>query len=162
VLAVLLVIGACAYGVTVGARSLVNWISGKEDQVGAERLASSSSPTGRNGHITVRATSIVDTAHFTRVELTVTNSENQSATLPLSHDCVLTAGGTTLQADSFRSGWSEEVPPESTQHGYVIFPGHLPDRAVTAQLSFSHIFIYRPFQSTNNSLVIRKIRVRHS
>ena len=159
VLAVVLLVGAGGYGAAVGIRAGVGWLTGNEDPVGRDRLASSPAPSDRSGRVTVTVTSVVNTAHFTRVGLTVVNKETQPATLTLFHNCVLTAAGVTLQADSFRSGWTQEVPPDSTQQGHVTFPGHLPDGTVTAQLSFLRVFVFGRF-GVDDSVVIKPIRLR--
>jgi hypothetical protein len=159
-LAVLLVIGVGGYGATVGVRYAVGWVTGNEQQVGRERLASPA-PSASSGRVTATVTSVVDTAHYTRVRLTVTNGERQPATLTLFHNCVLTGGGVTLQADGFKSDWTQEVPPDSTQQGTVTFSVHLPDSSVTAQLSFLNVFVFGRF-GVDDTLVIRPVRLRGS
>jgi hypothetical protein len=125
------VAGVGGYGVAVDLR----WFTGGEDQVGQQRLASSP-PPGTSGRLTLTVIGIVNTAHHTRISITVENQENDPAVLNLFHNCVLTGGSVTLQADPFRSRWTEEVPPQSSQQGQLVFPGHLPDGAASAQLSF--------------------------
>jgi hypothetical protein len=159
-LAVLLVIGVGGYGATVGIRYVVGWVTGNEQQVGRERLAAPA-PSASSGRVTVTVISVFNTAHYTRVRLTVTNRERQPATLTLFHNCVLTGGGVTLQADDFKSDWTQEVPPDSTQQGTVTFSGHLPDGAVTAQLSFLNVFVFGRF-GVNDTLVIKPIPLRGS
>ena len=157
-LLVLVLLGTGGYGTAVGIRYAVGWVTGNEDQIGQERLVSSPGPSG-SGDVKVTVTSVVNTAHFTRVTLTVVNAEQQSATLSLFHNCVLTGGGVTLAAEPFKSGWTEEVPPDSSQQGHITFPGHLPDGAVTAQLSFVHVFVFgRP--GVNDALVVKPIQLR--
>jgi hypothetical protein len=104
-------------------------------------------------------TSIVNTAHFTRVALTVSNQEDKPATITLFENCSLTGGGVTLQPDSFRSRWVQTVPPRSDQSGHLTFPGHLPDSATTAQFSINMVFVFGRF-GEDDSLVIRSIRIR--
>jgi len=159
VLTILIVFGAGGYGLTVGIRYAVGMVTGNEEQVGQERMASSPAPSDKSGQVTVTVTSIVNTAHFTRVEISVSNQEAQPATLALFHNCVLTAGGTTLQADPFKSGWVEDVAPGSTQRGHVIFPGRVPDSASTAQFSFLRVFVFGRF-GDDNAVVIKSIRLR--
>jgi hypothetical protein len=159
VLTILIVFGAGGYGVTVGIRYAVGMVTGNEDQVGQERMASSPAPSDKSGKVTVTVTSIVNTAHFTRVELTVSNQESQPATLSLFRNCVFTAGETTLQADPFKSDWVEDVPPGSVQRGRVIFPGHVPDSASTAQFSFLRVFVFGRF-GEEDSVVIKSINLR--
>jgi hypothetical protein len=159
ILIVLLVIGVGGYAATVGIRYGVGWITGNEDQVGRERLASSPAPSGASGRVRATVTSIVNTAHFTRVALTVSNQEDKPATITLFENCSLTGGGVTLQPDSFRSKWVQTVPPRSDQSGHLTFPGHLPDSATTAQFSINMVFVFGRF-GEDDSLVIRSIRIR--
>jgi hypothetical protein len=88
-------------------------------------------------------TSVVNTAHFTRFSVTVENQENEPAVLTVFHNCVLTCGAVTLQAEPFRSRrWTADIPPQSIQQGQPVFPGRLPDSAVSAQLSFLIISMF--------------------
>jgi hypothetical protein len=159
IVTVLLLVGVGGYAATIGIRFGVGWLTGNEDQVGQERLASSPPPSGASGRVAATVTSIVNTTHFTRVALTVNNQEDESATLSLFHNCVLTGGSVTLQPDPFKSDWPQDVPPHSTQQGHVIFSGHLPDAATTAQFSFLHVFVFGRF-GVNDSLVINSIELR--
>ena len=92
--------------------------------------------------LTLTVAKVDHTRHFTRVDVTVrNNSSSTSVTLPLFQNSVISAAdGTTLQADSFKSQWTETVPPGAFQRGTITFPGHLPDAATRASLSFSHVF----------------------
>lgn len=159
ILIILLVVGVGGYGATVGIRYGVGWITGNEDPIGQDRLVSSPPPSDTSGRVRATVTSIVDTRHFTRVALTVTNGEDKPATIALFHNCSLTAGGVTLEPDPFRSRWTETVPPESTQQGHLVFPGHLPGSATTAQFSINMVFVFGRFDA-DDSLVIRSIRIR--
>ncbi|TCO43635.1 hypothetical protein EV646_112212 [Kribbella antiqua] len=101
------------------------------------------SPATKNAAgLTLTVAKVERTRHFTRVEVTIkNNTESSSITLPLFENCVFSAAdGTTLKADDFRSQWSQTVPPGAFQRGTITFPGHLPDTATQARLSFSHIF----------------------
>jgi hypothetical protein len=81
------------------------------------------------------------TAHFTQVGVAASNQTDTSLTLPVFDNCVFTGSeGTTLQADPFRSHWSETLPPGSLQRGVIIFSGHLPAPVLEASLSFSTVF----------------------
>ena len=73
-----LLIGALGYGATLGIRYGVGYFTGTEDQIGRERLVSTPAPSGASGRVSVTVTSIVDTAHYTRVKVTVTNQEDPS------------------------------------------------------------------------------------
>jgi hypothetical protein len=48
--------------------------------------------------------------------------------------------GTTLQADPFRSHWSNTLAPGIPQRGVIVFSGHLPPEVLRAALSFTQIF----------------------
>lgn len=71
---------------------------------------------------------VIHTSDFTRGTVTASNDRPNSIILPLFQNCTLRgAGRTTLQADSFRSDWSETLAPGTHgQRGVVVFPGHLP------------------------------------
>lgn len=61
--------------------------------------------------------------------------------LPLSGFCSLVGDDrTTLEADSFKSQWSETLAPGSSQRGTITFNGHLPDSVTGASLNFSTVF----------------------
>jgi hypothetical protein len=152
-----LLIGVAGYAATVGIRYGVGWVTGNEDQIGGERLVAAQS--GKSGRVTITVTGIVNTTHFTRVQLTVNNGEDQPATLALFRNCVLTGGAVTLQAEPFKSGWPEDVPPRSTQQGHITFAGQLPDSATTAQLSFIRVFVFGRF-GVDDSVVVKSMRLR--
>jgi hypothetical protein len=153
---VVVLIGLAGYGAAVGVRYGVGYATGHEDAKSAERLVGTVRPTGSSGKVSVTVTGLVDTAHFTRVTVSVDNGESIAATLRLFENCVFTAGGVTLAADSFRSDFVEDVAPGSTQQGSISFPGHLPTGRLTGQLSFLHIFVFGRF-GVNDAIVIRKI-----
>ncbi|HYU85970.1 MAG TPA: FHA domain-containing protein [Kribbellaceae bacterium] len=135
---ILLVLGVGGYAATQGVRYAVAYTSGKE--TGTDRLVR---PVTTNAAgLTLTVNKVEDTRHFTRVELTVrNNTSSTSITLPLFENCVFSAAdGTTLQADSFRSQWSQTIPPGALQRGTITFPGHLSATTTRASLSFSHIF----------------------
>ena len=85
---------------------------------------------------------VIHTPDFTRVTVMASNDRPNSITLPLFQNCTPRgADGTTLQADSFRSDWSETLAPGThDQRGIVVFPGHLPDSVRSASLSFATVF----------------------
>lgn len=137
-LVVVLVLGVGGFAATQGVRYVVDYTTGKE--TGTDRLVSQASKSAAG--LTLTVVKVEYTSHFTRVELTARNSTSaNSITLPLFENCVFTAAdGTTLRADSFRSQWSQTVPPGAFQRGTITFPDHLPDTTTRASLSFSHIF----------------------
>ena len=60
---------------------------------------------------------------------------------PLYGYCVFAGSdGTTLQADPFRSRWSDTLAPGILQRGVIVFSGHLPAPVLQAALSFTQIF----------------------
>jgi hypothetical protein len=134
---VTLLIGVIGFGLTVGARFVVGWITG--DETGVDRLVEPVSHSDRGLSLTVE--SIDPTRHFTRVTAVATNRVGNPVTLTLFRNAVLQArSGTTVRADSFRSDWVEELPPGATQRGVIVFGGHLPDEVRFARLSFSSVF----------------------
>jgi hypothetical protein len=69
------------------------------------------------------------------------NDTDTTVSLPLYGYCVFTGSdGTTLQADPFRSHWSDTLPPGILQRGTIVFSGHLPPSVLQAALSFTQIF----------------------
>ena len=91
--------------------------------------------------LTLTVVKVENTSHFTRVELTArNNTSTDPIVLPLFGNCVFTAAdGTTLEADPFRSQWSESIAPGAFQRGTITFKDHLPDAATRASLSFTHV-----------------------
>jgi len=64
-----------------------------------------------------------------------------TVSLPLYGYCVFTGSdGTTLQADPFRSHWSNTLAPGFPQRGVIVFSGHLPPEVLRAAVSFTQIF----------------------
>lgn len=58
--------------------------------------------------------SVTYTAYFTRVGVAARNQTGAAVSLPLYGYCLLTGcDGTTLQADPFRSCWSDTLAPAS-------------------------------------------------
>lgn len=153
---VVVLIGLAGYGAAVGVRYGVGYATGHEDAKSMERLVGTARPTGSSGKVSVTVSGLVDTAHFTRVTVRVDNGESIAAKLSLFNNCVFTAGGVTLAADSFRSDFVEDIAPGSTQQGSISFPGHLPTGRLTGQLSFLHIFVFGRF-GVNDAIVVRKI-----
>jgi hypothetical protein len=137
ILVVLSVVGVGGLAVSAAAQFATGYFSGKE--VGPDVLVKPKSAS--RGDVGVTVTRVWYTRHFTRVEVTVRNSGSQTISLPLFGFCVFTGkDGTTLQADSFRSQWSANVPPGGLTTGTVTFPGQLPAEVTRASFSFTQIF----------------------
>jgi hypothetical protein len=132
-----LVIGVGGLAVTAGVRYAVGYITGNEP--GTSRLAEP--VTASAGGLTLTVESVTYTAHFTRVGVAARNDTDTTVSLPLYGYCVFTGSdGTTLQADPFRSHWSDTLPPGILQRGTIVFSGHLPPSVLQAALSFTQIF----------------------
>jgi hypothetical protein len=137
VVAAILALGALALVATAGVRYAVGWYTGNER--GSERLAQIADGGSEGLGITV--SSLEHTSHFMRAEVALTNGTGITISLPLFGFCTLTSDdGTTLQADAFRSDWSESLGPGGKTKGVIIFPGHLPDGARDATLAWSTVF----------------------
>ena len=137
-LVTVLVLAGGGLAVAVGARYVVGWITGGQE--GVDRLVSAK--TVKDKDVTLTVSQVIHTSDFTRVTVTASNDRPNSITLPLFQNCTLRgADGTTLQADSFRSDWSETLAPGTHgQRGVVVFPGHLPSSLASASLSFATVF----------------------
>lgn len=134
---VLLVVGVGGYFVTVGVRTAVGYVTGNEP--GKEHLWKRTSGTSRG--LTLRIISVQRTDHFTRVEVESRNRTGNTVALPLYRNCTFTSEqGTTLEADAFKSDWSEQLAPGSLQRGTITFNGHLPRSERTASLTFATVF----------------------
>jgi hypothetical protein len=132
-----LVIGVGGLGVTAGIRYAVGYLTGNEP--GTSRLAEPA--TGSAGGLSLTVESVTYTAHFTRVGVAALNQTGTTVSLPLFGYCVLSGSdGTTLQADPFRSHWSDTLAPGILQRGVIVFGGHLPAPVLQAALSFTQIF----------------------
>jgi hypothetical protein len=148
----LLVMGVGGWGVTQGVRYAVGSITGNES--GSERLIQPAAASADGLTLTVE--SVERTTHFTRVRLAARNRTATSLSLPLFGNCVFIGGdGTTLEADPFRSRWSETLAPGGVQRGAVTFNGHVPDSVTRASLSFTQIF-----RLGGGSITVRDIRLR--
>jgi hypothetical protein len=132
-----LVIGVGGLGVTAGIRYAVGYVTGNEP--GTSRLIQPA--TASTGGLTLTVESVTYTAHFTQVGVAARNQTETMVSLPLYGYCDLTGSeGTTLQADPFRSHWSESLAPGIVQRGVIVFSGHLPASVLRAALSFTQIF----------------------
>jgi hypothetical protein len=136
-LTVLLVVGAGGFAATLGVRYVVGYVSGNE--AGVDRLVQPVTKESKGLGLTVEK--FEETWHFTRLTLTVVNDVGNSLSLPVYSNCVLVgADRTTLQADAFRSDWSETVADGSRQTGTIVFNGHLPPGVLRASVAFSTVF----------------------
>lgn len=154
-LAILIVLVSCGGGgvaITAGVRYAVGYVTGNES--GPDVLVRPVS--GRAGGLTLTVEKVQYTDHFTRVTVVARNGGRESVGLPLFDNCVFAgADGTTLQADPFRSRWSETLAPGGTQRGIITFPGKLPDRVGEASLSFSQVFALGGGAATVPGIVLR-------
>lgn len=133
----IVVIGVGGLAVTAGVRYAVGYITGNEP--GTSRLVEPA--TASAGGLTVTVESVTYTAHFTQVGVKAFNQAGTTVSLPLYGYCVFTGSdGTTLQADPFRSRWSNTLAPGIPQSGVIVFSGHLPAAVLQAALSFTQIF----------------------
>jgi hypothetical protein len=151
VLAVLLVsCGGGGLAATAGVRYGYGWVTGNEP--GTEVFRGKAS--GSAGGVRVTVTSAVVTAHFTKLDVAAENSGRNAVSLPLFGNCQLVGdGGKTLEADDFRSQWSDSVTPGVPRTGTITFPGKLtPGNAI---LSFVHIF----GSGGGTPIVVRGIRI---
>ena len=137
VLVAVLVIGIGGVAVTYAVATVSGFITG--NQVGVDRLESPVAVD--SGGIVTTVERVEHTADFTRVELTVRNDLANTITLPVYGNATLSAeDGTTLEADAFRSSWSDTIPPGQLRRGTIVFNGHLPDAGIIATLSFATVF----------------------
>lgn len=135
---VVLLLGVGGFAATWGIRYVTGYISGNEP--GVDRLVRPAEATAQR--LGLEVTAFEETRHFTRVTVGVTNATGSSLTLPLFGNCVVVGrNGTTLQADAFRSDWSDSVAAGGRQAGTITFKGHLPDGVRRARLAFSTVFV---------------------
>lgn len=138
VLVAVLVIGVGGVLVTYAVATVSGYVTG--NQVGVDRLQNGPVVVDSGGVVTT-VERVEHTADFTRVELTVRNDLGNTITLPLYGNATLSAeDGTTLEADPFRSSWSESIAPGQLRRGTIVFGGHLPDAGTTATLAFGTVF----------------------
>jgi hypothetical protein len=133
----LVVIGGGGWALAQGVRYGVGYVTGNES--GTEQLLRP--VTGHAGDLALTVESVQRTAHFTRVRVVARNDAGITVTLPLFGNCVLVGSDhTTLQAESFKSRWSDSLSPGSQQRGTITFGGHLPASVRQAELRFSTLF----------------------
>lgn len=146
-----LVIGVGGLAVTAGIRYAVGYVTGNEP--GTSRLVQPVAAS--TGNLTVTVESVTYTAHFTQVGVAARNQTGSTLSLPLYGYCVFIGSeGTTLQADPFRSHWSDTLPPGILQRGVIVFSGHLPAPVLQAALSFTQIF-----GPSGGSITVRPIQL---
>jgi hypothetical protein len=137
ILVVLLLIGGGGVAVTLGVRYVTGYVTGNES--GVERLVQPASATDQG--LTLAVESVVQTSHFTRVGIAVTNGLGNTVSLPLFGNAFLsTTDGFTLEADPFRSDFGDTIPAGGVRRGTVVFVGHPPEGATTLSFSFTTIF----------------------
>jgi hypothetical protein len=155
--AVLVVLAVCTGGAGGAAWAVQyagGFVTGHED--GADLLVDDVSATA--GPLTLTVHAVLDTAHFTRVDLSGANAGGDPMRLPLFENCLLVAGsGQTLTADSFRSDWPEAIPPGGAVRGFVTFGKHLPPGTATVSLAFAVVFV-QGFGGPD-SITVRDIRL---
>lgn len=138
VIVIIAVVGVTGALVTYGVVTLTGFLTG--DQEGVPRLQNIPVTVDSGGVVTT-VESVDHTKDFTRVELTVQNGLANTISLPLYANATLTADdGTTLEADPFRSSWSESIAAGQLRRGTIVFLGHLPDGPGTASLGFATVF----------------------
>jgi len=161
ILIAVLAIGLGGWGVAMGARYAVGYVTGNES--GTEQLKRPARGTADGLTLTVE--SVQRTAHFTRVKIAARSTTDAFTFRLFLHGCVLRgADGSTIEADMFRSRWTEELSPRSLQRGTVTFKGHLPGSVKRAELSFNDLFSFpAQFPSPGpgpSSITVRDIRLR--
>ncbi len=134
VLAILLVLGVAALGVTFGVRYAVGYVTGREPEK-AVRFTGQAQDSA--GGVKVTVLRIYETDHFTRVEVTALSNSTIPKSLPLGSFCSFSGSDQTLESDPFRSEWTPGLARGVTQHGTITFSGHLSGNAQPATLSFT-------------------------
>lgn len=136
-LVVVLVVGGGGLALTYGVARLSSFITG--NQAGTERLLAPVPKTAKG--VTVSVQSVEQTRDFTRVTVSVRNALPHTITLPLYKNATLRdSEGTTLEADPFRSSWSDTIGPGQIAKGALVFPGHLPDAETQGTFAFATVF----------------------
>lgn len=142
VLGVLLTLVIVAGGVTLGVRYAVGLLTGNESGVA---VLVQEEVTGGGAGVSLTVQEVEYTPNFTRVRLLAQNDNRVSASLPVFGFCILVGeDGTTLEADPFRSDWSETMAPGGRLLGTLVFPGRLPAGVSSASLSFTTVFVSGP------------------
>jgi pSer/pThr/pTyr-binding forkhead associated (FHA) protein len=132
-----LIIGGGGLALAYGVGMVSSYVTG--NQSGTERLTATVALEASG--VTTAVSSVEQTRDFTRVTVSVRNGLSNTITLPVFRNATLSAAdGRTLQADSFRSSWSETIGPGQLVSGVVVFPGRLADVETTATFSFATVF----------------------
>jgi hypothetical protein len=158
----IVVLGGGGWALAQGVRYGVGYITGNEP--GTEQLLGRA--TGRSDGLTLTVESVKRTAHFTRVQVRARNATpNFSMTLPLFKNCTFRGlDGTTLEANSFKSRWTEELSPGALQQGTITFDGHVPESIRVAELSFAHVLSFpvggATFEQGPGSITVQRIHLR--
>jgi hypothetical protein len=156
--AVLVVLAVCTGGAG-GAAWVVQYAGGyiTGHEVGPDLLVEETSASA--GPLTLTVHAVLDTAHFTRVEITGANDGDDSMRLPVFENCFLTAGsGLTLTAGAFRSDWPEAIPPHGAVRGFLTFGRRLPPETSVVSLAFTTVFV-QGFGGPD-SITVPRIRLR--
>lgn len=154
-LLVALLIGVAGLGITVGVRYVVGWVTG--DEPGVDRLVGE--VTARDQGLALTVEAVVQTRHFTRVTVLADNDVGHSVSLPVFKNATLVSrSGAVIEADAFRSDWSDSLAPGTTQRGVIVFSGHLADPVRFARLSFA--VIYGAGSEGPRSMTVPNLRLR--
>ncbi len=138
VLVAVLLVGVGGAVVAYGVATVSGYITG--NQVGVPRLQNGPVAVDSGGVVTT-IEAVDQTQDFTRVEITVQSNLANTISLPLFGFATLAAAdGTTLDADPFRSSWSDSIGPGQLRRGAIIFDGHLPSGVTTASFAFATVF----------------------
>jgi hypothetical protein len=129
---VLLGVGVGGFALTAGVDYVADYVTGKES--GADHLIKPVAVTGSGLTATVK--NVTYTSHFTRVDVAIKNAGQQSITLPIEGNAAFTGSdGNSLQADGFRSQWTDKIPAGAIRQGTITFKGHLPEGTTAAALT---------------------------
>jgi hypothetical protein len=132
IIAVLVGVGVGGFALTAGVDYVADYVTGKES--GADHLIKPVAVTGSGLTATVK--NVTYTSHFTRVEVAVKNAGQQSVTIPIDGNAAFTGSdGNSVQADGFRSQWTDKIPAGATRQGTITFKGHLPEGTTAAALT---------------------------
>lgn len=134
---VVVLVGLGGVALAYGVATVSGYITG--NQVGTDRLASEPVAVDAKGVVTT-VEAVEQTRDFTRVDIVVQNNLANTVSLPLFHNAILSDSTVTLDADGFRSSWSETIAPGQQRRGSLVFVGHLAEGATTATLAFATVF----------------------
>jgi hypothetical protein len=151
ILVILVAFGGGVGLVAYGGHYVGAWITGDEE--GDDILTAKKS--ANVGALTLTVDRIRHTTHYTRVDLTASNSGESSLSLPVYGYSQLTPErGTTMEAYASRSDWPTSVPGHGTVRGTVNF-GRLPIGTTKLNVGFTQIF-----GSGGKSITVRDVQVR--